>query len=96
MIRKIYDLLPQPFQQKTNMAWLQENDVELKTFYNRLDSPKIQDYKFYSLFWGVSIEELMNDVSLATIAVKTIKKSEVKYMMQVVDFMSENKHLQLV
>lgn len=88
MIKKIYNLLPMKFQTKTRLAWLQEFDEEVRTFYYRLENPKPADYKLLAEFWGLPIEELMIDVELKTVKKRTKRKDDVNYMMSVVNHLS--------
>lgn len=96
MLKKIYNLLPPKWQEKTRNAWLQENDEEIRTFYNRLERPKFEDLKLFKNLWGLPYEELLMDVELTTIKLKEKPKTDVRYMMQVVDFMNEQKQLELL
>lgn len=96
MIKKIYNLLPPKWQEKTRNAWLQENDEEIRTFYNRLERPKFEDLKLFKNLWGLPYDELLMDVELTTIKLKEKPKTDVRYMMQVLDFMNEQKQLELL
>lgn len=96
MIKKIYYSLPERWQLYTRQAWLQENDGEIRTFYNRIERPQANDYKLFNIIWGVPIEELMCDIGFKSIKPAKQKKSDVRYMMQVVNFMNtENKQTEL-
>jgi len=96
MIKTIYYTLPERWQLYTRQAWLQENDGEIRTFYNRIERPQANDYKLFSIIWGVPIEELMCQIGFKSIKAYKPKKTEVRYMMQAVDFMNkENKQTEI-
>lgn len=95
MIKKIYNLLPPKWQEQTRLLWLQENDEAIRTFYDRLEKPKVSDYKFFFIVWGVPLDELMAEIEFKNIKKTTKKKTDVRYMMQVIDFMNESKQTEL-
>lgn len=96
MIKKIYELLPIPLQAQTRNAWLAEfkNDAK-RTFYHRIEHPQPKDYKFFASIWGISIEELMNDITLQTCKKASVKISIIKYAMRIAEHMSDNKQLSI-
>lgn len=96
MIEKIYNLLPPKWKEQTRLKWLQENDEAIRTFYDRLKKPKLSDFKFFYIVWGVPLDELMAEIEFKTIKRTKQKKSDTRYMMQVVDFMNtENKQTEI-
>lgn len=96
MIKKIYELLPIPLQAQTRNAWLAEfKDDAKRTFYHRIEHPQPKDYKFFGNTWGISIEELMDDITLQTFKNSKGKITPMKYALKVAEKMSEPKQLAL-